>query len=194
MASIQLSDVDIRIIDLTPGNQAAINQAADLLVRGFKEHNPNAWPHMEAALKEVKETFQEGHFARIAVDENGNVLGFIGGIRHYHGHSWELHPLVVEPTHQRKGIGRALVKDLEKRVKERGGTTIFLGTDDEDNMTTVAGIDLYPNVLEHLSEIKNIKGHPYGFYQKMGFTIVGILPDANGPGQPDIFMAKRLGS
>jgi aminoglycoside 6'-N-acetyltransferase I len=182
----------IRIIDLTPDNHTAVNQAADLLVRGFKEHNPNAWPDIKAALAEVRETFQEGHLARIAVDKNDNVLGFIGGIRHYHGRSWELHPLVVAPAYQRMGIGRALVKDLERQVKERGGTAIFLGTDDEDNMTTVAGIDLYPNVLEHLSEIKNIKGHPYEFYQKMGFTIVGILPDANGPGQPDIFMAKRV--
>ena len=77
-------------------------------------------------------------------------------------------------------------------MKERGGMTIWLGTDDEDNMTTVAGIDLYPNVLEHLLEIKNIKGHPYEFYQKMGFVIVGILPDASGPGRPDIYMAKRV--
>jgi aminoglycoside 6'-N-acetyltransferase I len=96
----------IRIIDLTPDNHTAVNQAADLLVSGFKEHNPNAWPDIKAALAEVRETFQEGHLARIAIDKNGNVLGFIGGIRHYHGHSWELHPLVVEPSYQRKGIGR----------------------------------------------------------------------------------------
>jgi len=25
-------------------------------------------------------------------------------------------------------------------------------------------------------------------------VIVGILPDANGPGKPDILMAKRVGS
>jgi len=26
----------------------------------------------------------------------------------------------------------------------------------------------------------------------MGFVIVGVLPDANGFGKPDIFMAKRV--
>jgi aminoglycoside 6'-N-acetyltransferase I len=34
--------------------------------------------------------------------------------------------------------------------------------------------------------------HPYEFYQKLGYVIVGVIPDANGPGKPDILMAKSL--
>ena len=100
--------------------------------------------------------------------------------------------MVVRPDSQGKGIGRALVTDLEHQVRERGGITISVGTDDEDNMTTLSGIDLYPNVLEHLGKIRNQKGHPYEFFQKLGFAIVGVMPDANGPGKPDIYMAKRV--
>jgi hypothetical protein len=33
-----------------------------------------------------------------------------------------------------------------------------------------------------------------GHYQKLGFVIVGVMPDANGPGKPDIYMAKRVSS
>jgi aminoglycoside 6'-N-acetyltransferase I len=46
--------------------------------------------------------------------------------------------------------------------------------------------------MENIKNIKNLKRHPYEFYQKLGYTIVGVVPDANGIGKPDIVMAKSL--
>ena len=185
--------LEMQIIDLRPENREAIQQIAALLVEAFKEHHPNAWPDMESALEEVQESFGENRISRVAVDEDGVVLGWIGGIGQYRGRVWELHPLVVQPAHQRQGIGRALVADLEERVGEQGGHTLWLGSDDENNQTSISGIDLYQNVLEHLANIRNLRDHPFEFYQKVGFVVVGAMPDANGPGRPDIFMAKRVG-
>lgn len=183
----------MRIIDLNPDSEDVIQQAAVLLVNGFKEHWPNAWPDIVTALEEVKKSFGDDRISRVAIDESGNVLGWIGGISESRGNGWELHPLVVKADHQNRGIGSALVNDLEEQIRERGGLTIKLGTDDEDIMTSLGGIDLYPNVIEHISKIKNLKRHPYEFYQKLGFVIVGVLPDANGPGKPDIIMTKPVG-
>jgi aminoglycoside 6'-N-acetyltransferase I len=182
----------MHIIDLRPDDEAAIRQIAALLVEGFKEHWPDAWPNLQDALETVHESFGTDRISRAAIDESGAVLGWIGGISQYDGNVWELHPLVVRRDCQRRGIGRALVSDLEDRVRERGGLTLWLGTDDEDNMTTLAGVDLYPNIFEHIAGIRNLRGHPYEFYQKLGFVIAGVLPDANGPGKPDIYMAKRV--
>ena len=147
---------------------------------------------MEAALEEVRESLGPDRISRVAVDAQGTVLGWIGGIPHYDGHVWELHPLVVHPAHQRRGIGRALVADLEERVRARGALTLWLGTDDEDGSTSLSGVDLYPDPLEHLARIRNLRDHPYTFYLKMGFVLVGVMPDANGWGKPDIYMAKRI--
>jgi aminoglycoside 6'-N-acetyltransferase I len=180
------------VVDLHPAEEKHIQQAAGLLVEAFKEHWSNAWPTMQAALEEVREALNGERINRIALDERGDLQGWIGGIPEYAGNAWELHPLVVKPGQQRKGIGRALVADLERLVRARGGITIYLGTDDEDGMTTLAHTDLYPNVWEHIARIRNLCGHPYEFYQKLGYAIVGVIPDANGPGKPDILMAKRL--
>jgi len=99
---------------------------------------------------------------------------------------------VVRPDLQGNGIGAALVADLIQQVKEHGGMTVYLGSDDEDNMTTLADKDLYDDIPSHLTNIGNLKNHPFEFYLKQGFTIVGVIPDANGPGKPDIIMAKRV--
>jgi aminoglycoside 6'-N-acetyltransferase I len=185
-------DHSVHIIDLPAGDAELMRQAAALLVEGFKTHWPNAWPNIDAAMEEVRDALEPEKICRVAVDEDSTVLGWIGAIPEYEGNAWELHPLVVHPAHQGKGIGRALVADLERQVRARGGVTIYLGTDDEDNMTSLSQVDLYEETWSHIAAIRNLRGHPYTFYQKMGFTIVGVIPDANGLGKPDIIMAKRV--
>lgn len=186
--------MSLRIVDLTGEDEAAVRQAAALLVEGFRESAPEAWPTLGSALEEVRDSLGPDRISRVALGEDGTVLGWIAGQCHYDGHVWELHPLVVHPRYRRRGIGRALVADLEARVAERGAITLWLGTDDEDGRTSLFGVDLYPDPLAHLARLRNLRGHPFEFYQKLGFAVAGVVPDANGPGKPDILMAKRLGA
>lgn len=183
----------MKIITLTPEDQPLIQQAAQLLVDAFGEHWPDAWTTLEDGLKEVHEMLEKGRICRVSVDENGNLLGIIGGIPSYDGYVWELHPLAVQPSAQGKGIGRALVLDFEEQVRATGALTITLGSDDEDGMTSLANVDLYENLWEKIRDIRNLKNHPYTFYQKMGYVITGVVIDANGAGKPDIIMSKKIG-
>jgi aminoglycoside 6'-N-acetyltransferase I len=182
----------MQIIDLLPNDQQMIELVTAVLHTGFQTHYPDSWPDMESARVEVAEVFQPGRICRVAVAEDGTVLGWVGGISQYNGRAWELHPLVVHPAYQGQGVGRALVADLEAQVRARGGVTIFLGTDDVDSQTSLSNVDVYPDPLTHLARLQNLNRHPFEFYQKVGFAIVGIIPDANGPGKPDILMAKRV--
>lgn len=181
-----------RILDLRECHEDCLQQAAQMLVEGFRQHWPDAWPDIESALEEVHVALEPGKICRAAVDEHDRVLGWVGGQPEYDGNVWELHPIVVSAHQQGKGIGRALVADLEAQVRQRGGLTIMLGTDDEANMTTLSGVDLYTNLPEKIANIHNLRGHPYEFYQKCGYTIIGVMPDANGPGKPDIYMGKSV--
>ncbi len=183
----------MRIVDFPADDADVIQQAATLLVEAFEEHAPNAWPGMDAALEEVHEALEPEKVCRAALNEQGEVLGWIGAIPRYETTGWELHPLVVHPSYQGQGIGRALMADVEEQVRARGGLTIYLGADDEDFRTSLSQVDLYENTWEHVANIRNLNRHPYEFYQKMGYTIVGVLPDVNGWNKPDIWMAKRVG-
>ena len=181
-----------KIITLSPIDQSIINQAAQLLVDAFHEHWPEAWPTFDEGLKEVHEMLEAERICRVAVDEQGNLLGIIGGIPTYDGHVWELHPLAVQLNMQGQGLGRALIQDFEEQVRLRGGLTITLGSDDEDNMTSLSNIDLFENTWEKIQNIRNLKNHPFTFYQKMGYVITGVVPDANGIGKPDILLSKKI--
>jgi aminoglycoside 6'-N-acetyltransferase I len=182
----------MNIITLAHESGHLIQQAAQLLVDAFRQHWPDAWPTLAEGLEEVHEMLESERICRIAVDEQGSLLGIIGGIPGYDGKVWELHPLAVQPSRQGQGIGRALVEDFEEQVRLKGGLTITLGSDDEDSMTSLSDVDLYENLWEKLRDIRNLKGHPFGFYQKMGYVITGVVPDANGIGKPDILMSKRV--
>ena len=180
-----------QVIDLHMSDEATLNQAALILNTAFRDHSPEAWATTEDALAEIHEMLLPERIAMAAVVE-AEVVGLIGGIPTYGGNVWELHPLAVKPGFQRQGLGTVLVREFEARVKARRGLTIWLGSDDEDEMTSLSGVDLYENLWEKIRTIRNLKGHPYEFYQKHGYTIIGVMPDANGRGRPDIFLGKRV--
>jgi aminoglycoside 6'-N-acetyltransferase I len=177
----------IAIRDLTPDETAAIEQAATLLVAAF--------PHWKATLEEARDEVREAlqpDYVCLTARSGDDVLGWVGAIPQY-SHAWELHPLVVREDTRGQGVGRALVAALEDRVRERGALTLYLGTDDDGPApgTTAGGIDLFPNPLSHAAKLEVID-HAVAFYRQVGFTVVGLIPDANGPGKPDVLMAKRI--
>lgn len=161
------------------------SQAARLLGEAF----PQAYG--EAPEEEVKSILLPDRIAVKAVHK-GKLIGLAGAIPQYGHTGWEMHPLVVSKDFRGKGIGGQLLSFLEKEVTTRGGVTLYLGTDDEDGATSLSGVDLFQDPFGKIAEIRNLKGHPYEFYQKVGYTIVGVIPDANGMGKPDIWMAKSL--
>ena len=189
-AATRCYNLRVEITELTAHDRAGRERCARLLVDEFRELAPDAWPSLDRASETVDECIGAGPVlvARVGAD----IAGWIGA-HHAYGRVWELHPMVVARAHQRRGVGRALVAAIERVVAERGALTLVLGSDDEVGLTTLFGVDLYPDPLVELARIEDRGGHPFGFYRKCGFAIVGVTPDANGLGQPDIHMAKRVG-
>jgi aminoglycoside 6'-N-acetyltransferase I len=181
----------MRIVDLN-SEERLLHEAAVLLREGFSHMRQSPWSDPQAALAEARASLRPDGISRVALDEDGHVIGWIAAAPLYNGYVWEIHPLVVAGDRRGKGIGRKLVQDVEQLAAARGGVTLWVGTDDEDERTSLGGVDLYPDPLAHLAHIRNLKHHPYTFYQRLGFVLAGVLPDANGFGKPDIFLARRI--
>jgi aminoglycoside 6'-N-acetyltransferase I len=180
------------IESLTPADGARIEQAASLLHTAFA--SLGAWTTMDEARQEVVDSIDVERVSRVAVGHDGAVLGWIGAIPEYDGFVWELHPLVVHEAWRRHGVGRGLVQDLEAILTSRGALTLWAGSDDLVGETSLGGVDLYSVLPDALHDVRSWGRHPLPFYERLGFQIIGVMPDANGPGKPDIFLAKRLGA
>lgn len=180
----------IQITQLTLAMTTAADQAATLLHQVFAPQG--SWETLAEAIQEVEEMLAPERMVWVAM-VNEEVIGWIGGVPQYDGNVWELHPIVVKPAWQRQGIGTRLVHHLEQQVQARGGLTISLASDDKHNQTSLAGRDLYDNLWEQIRTMRNLNRHPYEFYQKLGYTIIGVMPDSAGRGKPNIIMGKRVG-
>ena len=162
-----------------------VEQMKTLLITAFTQaYNKN---NVQA---EINKLLEEERVLILAYD-NKKLLGFVGAIPQYE-FAWELHPLVVDESVREQNIGRNLCEALEKELQEKNVYTIYLGTDDEEFKTSLADENLFKNTLEKIKNVQNYKKHPYEFYKKVGYKIVGVIPNANGIGKPDIFMAKDI--
>ena len=178
------------IVLLNQLNSRQREEASEVLRSALAPISP-AYREVEAAKTEVHTFFNTPERFGLAAVEDGHVVGWIGAIRTY-DHGWELHPLCVHPKDQRRGLGTALVRALEWVARRQNFLTLYVGADDEIGVTSAFGADVFADIGFHIRSLEGKSPHPFGFYRKMGFVVVGLLPDVNGPGKPDIMLAKRI--
>jgi len=181
---------NMNIVDMRTLAGAQLAQAARMLA----DELPLGWPTFDAAAREVDERLGGGaDSAFIAAVDGDEVIGWCGILPEYGGRVYELHPLVVRRDWQRKGVGSALVGRIAEIARGMGGLTLHLGADDEKpgGETSFAGADLYDDLPGRMRDF-DPGPHQSAFYMKLGFRIIGVMPDANGIGKPDIYFAKRL--
>lgn len=179
------------IVDLTPADSHWINAIADILVGAFADFAPSYLATREDALEEIAESFGTQRLSRVLLTPDGQVAGWVAGVRAY-GRLWELHPLVVAPEHRGQGYGRLLVNDLARQASSRGALTLQVSTSDETGRTNLFGLDLFRDPLLKLGALETTRDHPADFYLRVGFSLVGVMPDAEGPGCPSIYFAMRV--
>ena len=182
----------MEIINMNNLCKAKRIQAAQMLTNEL----PQGWPSLEDAIEEVNmllDDKDEPDALFLAAIERDEVVGWCGILPQYDGRVYELHPLVVRHDQQGKGVGKALMAAIEDAAREKGGLTMYLGADDEKpgGETSLANTDLYDNLPGQIQEFEP-GTHQTAFYIKIGYTVVGVVPDANGKGRPDIMMAKAL--
>lgn len=128
---------------------------------------------VDVAVELVQERLGRGeasgyHF--VFAEENGATLGYAcyGPIACTLG-SYDLYWIIVDPVHQRRGIGRRLVAEVERLVALAGGRRLYIET---------SGRPAYRPTRE--------------FYQRCGYQPEAVLPDFYTEGDDKVILRKVL--
>ena len=84
--------------------------------------------------------------------------------------SFDLYWIAVHPDRVRRGVGRRLLKECEKKIREAGGARIYVET---------SGRVQYAST--------------HAFYEDMGYQKEAVLADFYRPGDSKVVYCKRLG-
>jgi len=126
-------------------------------LEALQRRSSDVWPEYREQLAanpdaiELPQTFVDRGWVRVAVADEGAPIGFSVVIP-TDGVRHELDGLFVEPAHMRRGVGRMLVEDAVARAFREGA--------------------------EYLEVTA---GPAEGFYEKLGFQLVGAAQTRFGP-------------
>ncbi len=177
------------IVDLDIADAQLVERLANITFEAFKENAPEWVPTIDLARAQVLAAGGSGRLGRVLMAQ-GEALGWIGIIKGRR--VWEIHPIAIALEHQYSGLGHLLVEDVAQIGKNAGALTLFAGTGDEVGTTNLFGLDLYDDPSAALKNLKATGRNPFEFWQNAGFTVVGLMPDAEGRGKPGIHLARRL--
>src|SRR5258706_14620322 len=107
-------DIRVQVRALTVEGAGASEQVAGILVAGFAEHWPGSWPDLEAARAAVRASFGADRISRVAVDEHGAGVGWIGGTAGGGGPVWRAAPPPARGGRAGGGDGRRRGPPLER--------------------------------------------------------------------------------
>ena len=173
-------------------SEDTINQAAEILYITFTGADRNQWlKNQKEAFDEVKECIEKPNIC-IGIKAGEELIGWTG-IRPMYEKTWELHPMVIKKEYQGKSYGRLLLKEIERIAQLNGIMGLVAGSDDETNSTSLSEKEINgENIFDEIRNVRNYRNHPFAFYQKCGYTIVGLIPNANGQNKPDIWLWKDI--
>ena len=178
------------IIPLTELDAAAFEELACVTLASALTHTAHWLTDLDSAREELADALAPEKTALVMLDA-GAPIAWVAAAPDW-GRIWELHPLIVAVDRQRRGNGLRLVRAIEDIARAAGALTMVLGTSDTIDATSLSNVDLYDRTGARLDGITLRAPHAVEFWQRAGYTVVGVLPDAEGPGQPSIQLARRL--
>lgn len=104
-----------------------IRRVIPLYMEQYNEYDGGTWTEA-AVYKRIHQVWSREDSLCLLLEEEGEILGFaMGSMEQYDDcAAYDLIEIVIAHAHQRKGLGTAFLRELEKRVKKMGASLVQL--------------------------------------------------------------------
>lgn len=184
----------VRILERRPHDAPLLQALVPSTLHAARRHSATWLATSCRARFELARAADGEGIACAAVDGDGEPPGRIPAAG-CDACAWEIHPLLVDPARHGRGIGRRVLNRVEERARRSGACTVTLSTSDSIGAATLHGLDLFPDPLAALPTLDTVAGHEdhaLGFWRRMGYTVTGVLPDAEGFANHGVLLSGRL--
>jgi ribosomal protein S18 acetylase RimI-like enzyme len=120
----------------------------------------NATPSVTDTAVDVRRAVTESSANFLVAEIDGRIVGSIIGT--FDGWRGNIYRLAVHPDHRRKGIARALVNEVEKRLAEQGAKRVTALVEKDHPLATgfwqAVGYEADSRIVRH---VRSLKYEPY---------------------------------
>lgn len=133
-----------------------IENVLELYVDYYNNHEEGCWTK-ETARKRIYQVLSiEDSYSLIMKTDDGNVIGFaMGYFKQYDDIvGYTLEEIIISAQNQGKGFGSCLLTELERRVKEKGGSCVELQAVNDELHERYYGKAGYKNAQNFVMKVK----------------------------------------
>ena len=133
-----------------------IENVLELYVDYYNNHEEGCWTK-ETARKRIHQVLSiEDSYSLIMKTDDGNVIGFaMGYFKQYDDIvGYTLEEIIISAQNQGKGFGSCLLTELERRVKEKGGSCVELQAVNDELHERYYGKAGYKNAQNFVKKVK----------------------------------------
>ncbi len=130
-----------------------------LYIEYYNEHEGCCWAE-ETAARRIRQVLSiEDSYSLIMKDDEGKAVGFaMGYFKQYDDiMGYTLEEIVISFEHQSKGLGSALLEEIENRVKAKGASCVELQAVNDEKHERYYGKAGYKNAVNFVMKVKWFK-------------------------------------
>lgn len=136
-------------------NELNINQVVPLYIEYYNDFEEGAWT-AEKAYKRILQVVTTNDSFCLAIKKDEQIIGFSMGyfVQYDDIIGFDLVEIVIKKEFQRQGIGTIFMKEIEKRIKEKGALQIQLQAVNDDMHNNFYGKLGYKNATNFVLKAK----------------------------------------